>query len=258
MEDRKRRRKTGCLTCRLRRVKCDEGRPTCQRCGAANIECAGYEEKRRLDIGKLNSGASKRLSSSSSPAVAVESQRPHTGGSLLDLNVQHRENGLPLVGLPVNPTQFQRPHARARDLLAYHQFVFRTLPVLFPSHHMFFWRDYLCEQCFDTEYVYDTITALGSMHRATLLLSQEDENDRNRGLDTKVIACQAYTRALQEFSNADKSTACFVGVIILCAYFEVIFLLSGLLIMDPLLINVVLCRKHPCNSSTLPHSQLLR
>lgn len=79
----------------------------------------------------------------------------------------------------------------------------------------------MCEQCWDTEYVYDAITALGSMHRATLLLSQGSEDDGNRGLDTKVIACQAYSRALQGFSNADKTTICFVGVIILCAYFEV-------------------------------------
>ncbi|KAJ6781157.1 hypothetical protein PWT90_07868 [Aphanocladium album] len=34
--------RTGCLTCRARRVKCDEARPVCRRCITANRECRGY------------------------------------------------------------------------------------------------------------------------------------------------------------------------------------------------------------------------
>lgn len=33
---------TGCLTCRSRHLKCDEKRPTCQRCSDAQLKCAGY------------------------------------------------------------------------------------------------------------------------------------------------------------------------------------------------------------------------
>ncbi|ORY15598.1 hypothetical protein BCR34DRAFT_477610 [Clohesyomyces aquaticus] len=32
----------GCITCRKRRVKCDEGKPTCNRCEKSGYECAGY------------------------------------------------------------------------------------------------------------------------------------------------------------------------------------------------------------------------
>ncbi|KAK3386880.1 hypothetical protein B0H63DRAFT_141793 [Podospora didyma] len=32
----------GCLTCRARRIKCDEGKPTCKRCEKSGRECAGY------------------------------------------------------------------------------------------------------------------------------------------------------------------------------------------------------------------------
>ena len=35
--------KSGCSTCKDRRVKCDETRPVCQRCIRANITCRGYE-----------------------------------------------------------------------------------------------------------------------------------------------------------------------------------------------------------------------
>ncbi|KXT07386.1 hypothetical protein AC578_533 [Pseudocercospora eumusae] len=39
----KRRTKTGCLTCRKRRIKCDEGQPTCRNCSKSKRECLGYD-----------------------------------------------------------------------------------------------------------------------------------------------------------------------------------------------------------------------
>ncbi|KAF4457615.1 hypothetical protein F53441_488 [Fusarium austroafricanum] len=34
----------GCVTCRSRRVKCDEGRPGCSMCSISNLECGGYSK----------------------------------------------------------------------------------------------------------------------------------------------------------------------------------------------------------------------
>ncbi|GLA27993.1 hypothetical protein ACMYSQ_006873 [Aspergillus niger] len=34
--------KTGCMTCRIRRVKCDETKPACQRCSSTGRKCDGY------------------------------------------------------------------------------------------------------------------------------------------------------------------------------------------------------------------------
>ena len=36
--------KTGCLTCKSRRVKCDEKRPTCSQCQRRKIRCEGYQD----------------------------------------------------------------------------------------------------------------------------------------------------------------------------------------------------------------------
>lgn len=38
---------TGCWTCRTRKVKCDLGKPSCQRCEKSNLECGGYDIKLR-------------------------------------------------------------------------------------------------------------------------------------------------------------------------------------------------------------------
>ncbi|KAK1997653.1 hypothetical protein LX36DRAFT_681571 [Colletotrichum falcatum] len=34
--------RSGCVTCKVRRVKCDERKPTCSRCEKADVECDGY------------------------------------------------------------------------------------------------------------------------------------------------------------------------------------------------------------------------
>lgn len=38
-------RSDGCTSCKTRRVKCDEKKPTCQRCRSAGIQCRGYGSK---------------------------------------------------------------------------------------------------------------------------------------------------------------------------------------------------------------------
>ena len=39
-----RKSRSGCLTCKIRRVKCDETRPQCSRCLSAGRYCGGYTE----------------------------------------------------------------------------------------------------------------------------------------------------------------------------------------------------------------------
>ncbi|KAH7412958.1 hypothetical protein BKA64DRAFT_637638 [Cadophora sp. MPI-SDFR-AT-0126] len=42
---RKPKTKTGCITCKIRRVKCDEGKPSCARCTSTGRKCDGYGSK---------------------------------------------------------------------------------------------------------------------------------------------------------------------------------------------------------------------
>ncbi|MCJ1462454.1 hypothetical protein MMC07_001055 [Pseudocyphellaria aurata] len=59
-----RRRKTGCITCRVRRVKCDEARPNCSRCQSTGRNCDGYSAApvtRRQISQLLRSGSSLGL-----------------------------------------------------------------------------------------------------------------------------------------------------------------------------------------------------
>lgn len=253
MSEIKRRTRTGCLTCRARRVKCDERKPACHRCTIANVECAGYAPKRHIDV-RLPTRASQSQQSSPADDQAIDdddvrSDRlqtspqgppgstpsgPPSGPASTPAaypaafalpRPQFRHDGLPLVGLPSNPRLSQRPCAASREVLAYHQFFFRTLPMLFPADHLPFWRDRLCDEAWCVEYAQRGLLALGCMHRAALMISMLGENDQARGLDTKVIAVQEYTQAFQELSSrldeAEKSLEVLSAILILMAYFEV-------------------------------------
>ncbi|KAI1115293.1 hypothetical protein F5Y14DRAFT_440623 [Nemania sp. NC0429] len=65
----KRRTKTGCLTCRKRRIKCDELHPTCKNCQKSKRECLGYDP-----IFKNQQQQQQPLSQTHQPQ---QSQQPH-------------------------------------------------------------------------------------------------------------------------------------------------------------------------------------
>lgn len=213
MLGKKRRVKTGCLTCRQRRVKCDEKKPTCDRCQAANVYCDGYDSQRHVE--------SRTQSLADDSVLAKPASSPSKYHSAF---IKYRADGLPLVGWPDNPAYSERPpHQRARDVLAHQQYTFRTAPLLFKEEHLYFWKDLILQTAWYYEYVYDIVLALGTVHRASLLLSQPYE--RWKGLDTKVIALQMYGDALQqlsaEFRNGKRCMDIQVGVLLLLVYFEV-------------------------------------
>ncbi|KAI9741767.1 MAG: hypothetical protein M1834_000153 [Cirrosporium novae-zelandiae] len=61
-------RSKGCRTCRMRHVKCDEAKPTCQRCQKAKMECRGYtpvqmfvDEAPRILEAQAKASAKKKL-----------------------------------------------------------------------------------------------------------------------------------------------------------------------------------------------------
>ncbi|KAK6376138.1 hypothetical protein LTS17_007389 [Exophiala oligosperma] len=62
----------GCLTCKRRRIKCDEGKPSCQRCLKSNIECGGYAPPKI----RLFEPAGSSSSSSAGPSSIAPSPLP--------------------------------------------------------------------------------------------------------------------------------------------------------------------------------------
>jgi hypothetical protein len=208
--DRKRRAKTGCRTCRQRRVKCDERKPFCRRCETANISCDGYPSPRVL----IPPGRYKNS------VDTIEDEPP----SFSFPTVEEEKFEPPLFACPSNPEPCQRPHQRAREILGHQQYSSRTAKLLFRDNHLHFWRDHLLTLAWDIEYVFDAIIALGIMHRAVIMLS--DPSDKWRGLDNKVVAFQIYANALKKLAEISRGAVVppaetLIAVLLLLAYFEV-------------------------------------
>jgi hypothetical protein len=250
MDNKKRRGRTGCLTCRARRVKCDEQSPQCRRCVAANVACAGYEQQRvvvpirsqdRARRQRQMASRSSTLSSLRGPnlqrsdtPILTHDNASGIPSSSLTLQSQNATQGpknivinyrTPLVALPSAPRSNQSPSLGARHVLGYHQVLLRTIPLLFPLRHLQFWRDELLQEAWGCNYLYLTLVALGNSHRAALMAVADNQRDRASGIDMKITAVQLYTQALEELSKqleeAKQTPVLLVATLCLMAYFEV-------------------------------------
>ncbi|CUM46652.1 uncharacterized protein AC631_02904 [Debaryomyces fabryi] len=126
--------RNGCLTCKKRRVKCDEQRPVCQKCQHMNLTC-GYatngnggsqdekdplpiNKKRKMSTGSMSPGSESNESSTQQETSSV-SPAPNMGsklgpgaekipgnllnaGNLNNLNLSHLVNNLSGLGGGLN------------------------------------------------------------------------------------------------------------------------------------------------------------
>ncbi|CAH0038235.1 unnamed protein product [Clonostachys rhizophaga] len=92
----------GCRTCKERRVKCDEGKPACQRCLRLGRECGGYQKKVALlkfKEQKINYGPvtlqrrSSPSSSSTSSSTPSKQRQPRQQNQHPNLTVSHSRSG---------------------------------------------------------------------------------------------------------------------------------------------------------------------
>ncbi|KAJ9145531.1 hypothetical protein NKR23_g5343 [Pleurostoma richardsiae] len=131
---RRKRSRTGCITCRIRRVKCDETKPHCNKCAQSQRVCDGYAPPSM-------SGLSRR-------ALAVTIR------------------GLGAVGPAGRALAAGTHHAAPGDVSGFDYFRQRTAPAagtLFPSSD--FWSRLLLQAAHTEPAVWSAAAALGALHR---------------------------------------------------------------------------------------------
>ncbi|PGH18585.1 hypothetical protein AJ79_00364 [Helicocarpus griseus UAMH5409] len=108
----KRRTKTGCLTCRKRRIKCDERHPVCRNCEKSKRECLGYDPVFRPQPGPSTlqpapSQPSLLISPQGTPSY-ISAQSPLAG-------VQSYAQPLPTTSASPSPSVNQFDYGTAID-----------------------------------------------------------------------------------------------------------------------------------------------
>lgn len=200
-----RRVRTGCATCRRRRVKCDEARPICNRCRNANFQCEGYTAPQRLSNTSSPSISMYSKYSSASPSSKSSSASPPDTNSFPEISLRHKD-------------------WRREQLPLYHHFVTTTVVRLFRNDHVGFWRDEVVQMSHGIDLVYEALLAIGAMHRSSLIACQAGNGPES--MRFKLLGFRSYGEVIRLLpSHLARNTMpdifASLVVLMLLAYFEV-------------------------------------
>ncbi|KAK0108521.1 hypothetical protein ONS95_003326 [Cadophora gregata] len=208
--------KTGCRTCKIRRVKCDESRPLCRNCFSTGRKCDGYGV---WTTGTINILTTKEVV----PVVQTVSPQSSNDSSPEPMNISF------LVKLPgLVSAQLNDEERLCFDFFRSTTIV--KLPGLFYSH---FWQELVLQACVLEPAVLHAVIALGSAHRI------EEETLRPRGAISlfdrtelsrrEVFTIQEYSKAISHLRNrkTEDKTASLRVVLITCVLFVTLDLLRG-------------------------------
>ncbi|KAK5120986.1 hypothetical protein LTR85_005770 [Meristemomyces frigidus] len=140
----KRRTKTGCLTCRKRRIKCDEAQPHCRNCAKSKRECLGYDPIFKQQSGPAPIAAKPDATSISPEATVTLPSNPYqvppnypgTGGAFVaygaSLDPALSTGDQPLAMAQNNYTSSLQPLRRVVPLTMDDLFALNDVP---PQYH---------------------------------------------------------------------------------------------------------------------------
>lgn len=157
--------RTGCTTCKIRRVKCDETKPSCYRCTSTGRKCDGYEYTR------------DQPSSSTALTVPCPPKDPPTQSQLL---------------LPSSLSVTFPGSAKERRI--FHYFQVRTIPAFAGSSELDFWKDLVLKVGQQEPVVRNAIVALGTLH--------EDYQNRNGRFSPDMNTDPSHREALALYGKA--------------------------------------------------------
>ncbi|KIW67040.1 hypothetical protein PV04_06317 [Phialophora macrospora] len=157
--------RTGCKTCKIRRIKCDETKPNCKRCTSTGRKCDGYEFPKDSS------------SSSASSAVSPPQRRPAVFEYLFE------------------PNSITKPfQGTTQERRIFHRFQYCTVPAFAGGSETGFWTKLVLKVGQEEPVVRNAIIALGTLH--------EDYQDRCGKYSPQLIDDQSYQHALKLYGGA--------------------------------------------------------
>ncbi|VUC32713.1 unnamed protein product [Clonostachys rosea] len=203
----KRKVKSGCHTCRIRKVKCDESFPVCHRCMSTGRTCEGY--------GIWGGGGAGGKPGVACSTITARPRLPHQPG-----------NGKPGYGSIIGPLYSPACHypilLDASDKARFEWFRHRSAPKLPGTFVTGFWTKLVFQAASTEPCVLHAVLALGTVHRTPTL---SDETAASQ----EVITLRHYTKAirhLQYHLNATGRASLHVSLIG-CVIFICLELLRG-------------------------------
>ncbi|KAF4637489.1 hypothetical protein G7Y89_g591 [Cudoniella acicularis] len=209
------RSRNGCITCKIRRLKCGEERPGCVRCFKSGWQCDGYEHTG--ESSSSSAGPSSASNSQLSRLLPRDSHSPSPSS-----RSRSRSPGQPLLTSysPQMPAQLDQEERR------YFQCFIEESCVNLQEGDVYFWKDAAIQASHTTACVRHALVAIGALARST----QKTANghhfmDAALGVHRE-FALQQYQKALGELreaistqENGDASQSTLLSCLVL-AFFD--------------------------------------
>ncbi|RGP63529.1 hypothetical protein FSPOR_8582 [Fusarium sporotrichioides] len=128
--------KTGCRICKIRRVRCDEGKPTCNRCNSTGWTCDGY--------------------TSPSPSSSTASSSSSASPSPMPLHTKSPS--------PVADLKLILPRQNPEEVRSYNYFIQVTAPSLSGAFYTDFWLVEVPRVCLSDAAIWHAVVSLGAAH----------------------------------------------------------------------------------------------
>ncbi|CVL12461.1 hypothetical protein FPRO06_04853 [Fusarium proliferatum] len=154
--------KTGCQTCRIRRVKCDQGKPVCVRCTSTGRTCDGYNPP--------PSSSSYSSSTSASPSPQLSNSIDACADLKLIL-----------------------PRQSPQEVRSYRFFLEVTAPSLAGAFYADFWLTEVPRVCMSDAAIWHAVVSLGSAH--------EDFAEHGQGLRS-MFALEQFNAAIRSLTDS--------------------------------------------------------
>ncbi|KAK1671237.1 hypothetical protein BDP55DRAFT_676798 [Colletotrichum godetiae] len=154
--------RSGCITCKIRRVKCDERKPTCFRCEKADVECDGYTKE---DADSKRSAEQQRLIVAAQEAQASRQllPRPNESGP----GTSGLESSAPKsIPPPLYPSTLR---VQQGDVYYYDLFRHRLVRDLWGSGHSDAWSRIVLQESSRDPCVQESLLAIGAISQAQML-----------------------------------------------------------------------------------------
>ncbi|TGO38520.1 hypothetical protein BHYA_0073g00290 [Botrytis hyacinthi] len=177
--------RSGCVTCKFRRLKCDEGKPACFRCSNSGIRCRGYTIQAPLSTKKKEA-----VRQSLVPIRPAPPTLPNHEPSYLNLNQQEW-----LYFQDFTSATSTDPYGMIADTTR------RTAR----SIESFFWTEVVLQESFFTPCISHGIVAISALVRSF----QMDTTSSQKTQEHEQFALKQYGKALQltrDFIADTKST----------------------------------------------------
>ncbi|KAI1390751.1 uncharacterized protein F4822DRAFT_162687 [Hypoxylon trugodes] len=180
--------RTGCTTCKVRRVKCDEKKPCCSRCERSGYTCAGYEEPGPKRSSK--SPTTSSTSRNSARLVDVARLRPKS----LQPRVLDAMQQFP-VGFLL-PTSLTPAYLEGRDVPFFDQFRSRIMIDISTWCGADYWK------CMLSEVMHDECIRHAALALSAMLQAVERCMDPPKASASSIAQCKEGQLALHHYMKA--------------------------------------------------------